>query len=205
MDIKNIIGANMTSIEDVSYVSIGVNDFVKRQTQNSRYSYFDDTWEELVRLVKLNWCFKKEGYRDGVILVPLPPTKFYTSMCEITKDSVFETKFVSRREDEEPIKRTSLKNGEKTRANFADIVLYRYDVLRENSEQTGDCEWEIISINASPIENIPMQAMTMARNMLNEEGGTKAEYTGQQFAESLWFWKDYCMYEGDEDDNEDTK
>jgi len=34
--------------------------------------------------------------------------------------------------------------------------------------------------------------------MLDKEGGTKAEYTGQQFAKALWFWKDYILYEGDE-------
>ena len=90
-----------------------------------------------------------------------------------------------------------MKNGKKTPAKFVDIVLYRHDVLAENNERSTDACWEIISINASPIENLPMQPMTMARNMLNKEGGTKAEYTGQQFAESLWFWKEHCMYEGD--------
>lgn len=178
--------------------NIAVNDFVKRQTKSSRFSYFEGTWEELIQLVKDNFHKHIKGYRDGVILVPVPSENFYTSICKIEKDSIFETKLEARREGEEPIKRTVVKNGKKTPAKFVKIVLYRHDVLVENNENSTESEWEIISINASIIENEPMHPMTMARNMLNKEGGTKAEYTGQQFAEALWFWKDYVMYEGED-------
>lgn len=179
-------------------ISVEINDFVKRQTKNSRFSYFDGTWDELIKLVKSNFINHKKGYRDGVILISLQPENFYSSICKIERDSIFETKFEPRREGEEPIKRTIIKNGKKVPAKFVDIVLYRHDVLLENEENSTDANWEIISINASVIENEPMHPMTMARNMLNKEGGTKAEYTGQQFAEALWFWKDYCRCEGDE-------
>jgi hypothetical protein len=179
--------------------SIAINEFVKRQTKQSRFSYFDGTWEELLELVINNYSNKKQGYRDGVNLVPVPCERFYTSICKIEKDSIFETKFESRRDGEEPIRRTIIKNGKKTPAKFVNIVLYRHDVLLENNENSTDADWEIISINASVVENEPMHPMTMARNMLNKEGGTKAEYTGQQFAEALWFWKDYMMYGGEED------
>lgn len=182
--------------------SIAINDFVKRQTKNSRFSYFDGTWDELIKLVEDNFNNKIQGYRDGVMLIPVPSNRFYTSMCKIDKDSILESKFEARREGEEPIKRTVVKNGKKTPANFVKIVLYRHDVLLENNENSTDADWEIISINASLVENEPMHPMTMARNMLNKEGGTKAEYTGQQFAESLWFWKDYVLYEGDEINND---
>jgi hypothetical protein len=182
--------------------SIAINEFVKRQTKNSRFSYFDGTWEELIKLVQDNFNNQMKGYRDGIILIPVPSDRFYTSMCKIGKDSILESKFESRREGEEPIKRTVVKNGKKTLANFVKIVLYRHDVLLENNENSTDAEWEIISINASIVKNEPMHPMTMARNMLNKEGGTKAEYTGQQFAESLWFWKDYVLYEGDEINND---
>lgn len=179
-------------------VSIDINDFVKRQTKNSRFSYFDGTWEELVELIKDNFNNYRQGYRDGVILISVPSKNFYTSICKIEKDSILETKFEARRDGEEPIKRTVIKNGKKTPARYVDIVLYRHDVLLENNENSTDADWEIISINASIVENEPMHPMTMARNMLNKEGGTKAEYTGQQFAEALWFWKDYCLYGGEE-------
>lgn len=178
--------------------SIGVSNFVKRQTKNSRYSYFNGTWEELVKLTEDNFKNRTQGYRDGVVLVPINPKRFYTSLCKINKDSIFETKYVERREGEEPVKVTTLKNGKKSKAKFVNIVLYRKDVLAENNENSTDSDWEIISINASIVENEPMHPMTMARNMLNKTGGTKAEYTGQQFAEALWFWKDYISCGGED-------
>lgn len=179
-------------------VNIEINEFVKRQTKNSRFSYFDGTWDELKIIVQNNFHNKKQGYREGVILIPVPCDRFYSSMCKIENDSIFETKFEARRDDEEPVKTTVIKNGEKAPAKFVNIVLYRHDVLLENNENSTEADWEIISINASLVENEPMHPMTMARNMLNKEGGTKATYSGQEFAEALWFWKDYCMYGGDE-------
>lgn len=179
---------------------IAINDFVKRQTKKSRFSYFDGTWDELLELVDRNFDNQTQGYRDGVILIPVPSDRFYTSICKIDKDSILESKFESRRDGEEPIKRTVVKNGKKSIANFVKIVLYRHDVLLENDESSTDADWEIISINASIVENEPMYPMTMARNMLQKDGGTKGDYTGQQFAEALWFWKDYVLYEGDEED-----
>lgn len=174
---------------------IAVNDFAKRHIKKSSYSYFDGTWKELVELVNKNFSKARKGYRDGVILVPVPEGRFYTSMCRITKDSVFKTTYEPRQEGEEPVLKTVLINGEKTPAKYVNIVLYRHDVLAENNENTTNAEWEIISINASLVENEPMHPMTMARNMLEKKGGTKAEYTGEQFAEALWFWKDYLMFE----------
>ena len=177
---------------------LDINDFVKRQTRNSRFSYYDGTWEALIKLVEKHFDKQKQGYRKGVILIPVPSKDFYTSICKVDKDSIFETKFEARREGEEPIKTTILKNGKKTPAKFVNIVLYRHDVLLENNENSTDADWEIISINASLLENEPMHPMTMARNMLHKEGGTQAKYTGQQFAEALWFWKDYVLYGGEE-------
>lgn len=178
-------------------VSIAINEFVKRQTKNSRFSYFDGSWDELVEIVKKNFDGYLPGYRDGVILVPVPSNQFYTSVCKIEKDSVLETRFEARREGEEPTRATVIKNGKKAPAKFVNVVLYKHDVLSENNENSTNAEWEIISINASIVKNEPMHPMAMARNMLNKTGGTKAEYTGQQFAEALWFWKDYAMYGGE--------
>ena len=178
--------------------SIAINNFVKRQIKNSRFSYYDGTWEELIKLIEDNFNNQIQGYRDGVILIPVPPNKFYTSICKIDENSILESKFKPRREGEDPVKRIVVKNGKKTTAKFVQIVMYRHDVLLENNENSTDADWEVISINASIVENEPMHPITMARNMLDKTGGTKAEYTGRQFAEALWFWKDYVLYEGDE-------
>jgi hypothetical protein len=95
---------------------IKASEFVKRQTKNSRYSYFDGTWEELEKLTEDNFYYANKGYRDGVILVPINPENFYTSLCKIDDNSIFETKFESRREGEASRKVTLLKNGKKKKS-----------------------------------------------------------------------------------------
>lgn len=176
---------------------IGVSNFVKRQTKNSSHGYFDGSWEELVKLVSDNFDKQIPGYRPGVILVPVPPERFYTSMCKLDENSILETTFEKRWEGEEPVLKTVVVNGKKSPAKFVKIVLYSHEVLKETNEQSTDDEWEIISINASLVENEPMHPMTMARNMLQKAGGTKGEYTGQQFAEALWFWREYAPTKGE--------
>ncbi len=176
---------------------IGVSNFVKRQTKNSSHGYFDGSWEELVKLVSDNFNKHIPGYRQGVVLVPLPPEGFYTAMCKIDENSMLETTFESRQDGEEPVLKTVVVNGKKSPAKFVNIVLYSHEVLMETNEQSTDDEWEIISINASLVENEPMNPITMARNMLQKKGGTKGEYTGLQFAEALWFWREYAPAKGE--------
>lgn len=176
---------------------IDINDFVKRQTKNSSHGYFDGSWYELIKLVEDNFGKQIPGYRPGVILVPVPADRFYTAMCKIDENSILETTFEKRWEGEEPVPKTVVVNGKKIPARFVRIVLYGHDVLKETNQQSTTAEWEIISINASLVENEPMHPMTMARNMLEKAGGTKAEYSGQQFAEALWFWREYAMVKGE--------
>ena len=70
------------------------------------------------------------------------------------------------------------KNGKPLETSKVDLIIYRHDVLIENNENTTTAEWELISINAIPkgLDSIPMGPITMMRNQLNLEGGTKALY-----------------------------
>ena len=67
----------------------------------------------------------------------------------------------------------------------------------ENNENTTTAEWELISINAIPkgLDSIPMGPITMMRNQLNLEGGTKALYRTEEWAESVQFWQKYAAIE----------
>ena len=38
---------------------------------------------------------------------------------------------------------------------------------------------------------MPMGPVTMMRNQLELEGGTKAKYTSEEWAESIYFWQKY--------------
>lgn len=171
--------------------TIGVSTFVQRQTEFSKFSYFDGSWDELAALVKTYFDLGNygPGYRDGVVLVTVPPQGFYSGVIQVTPHTVLEAKFDARRKGEAPFIHVEAVAGRKTPAEMVEIVLYRADVLAENNERSTDDDWEIISINARPtVEAEPMTPMAMARNFLGLPGGTQATYTAQQFAEAIVYW-----------------
>jgi hypothetical protein len=176
---------------------IKANPFVTRQTQSSPYGYFQGTWEELEALVTKHLAEARPGYRDGVLLVPVPPDGFFSSTVSVTKDTPLTASFVARRPNEEPYIKVNASGGSKQPAVAVDIVLYRHDVLAEGNEHSCDADYEIVSINARvTVEPEPMHPLTMARNMLYLPGGTKATYTAEEFAEAVHYWSSRCMLSG---------
>lgn len=139
--------------------------FVKRQTKASRFSHWDMLDVALLTLVVENWEKRKPGYKDGVVLVPVPPDGFFTSTVFLKKGDKLRGGFEPRVEGEEPRKFTCLDTGEpdeeclgtgpngpavvmisrggkpnrgKQPAVAVDIVLYRKDVLDE------DNDWKVL-------------------------------------------------------------
>lgn len=152
-------------------MKIGVNSFVLRQTASSKFGYFLGTWEQLAKDVEHQFPEARKGYRDGVLLVPMNPMHFMSSVVPVTEDVKLKTTFESRRQGEAPYLQT-VGFGMKTPAKKVDVVIYRRDVLGKDA--TTDCEWEIVSINcyALSITGDLMTPVARARNILNMEGGT---------------------------------
>lgn len=175
-------------------MKIGINEFVRRQTKESSFAYFDGTFEQVAEIAQGNFNNAKVTQTwDGVprvLLVPVYPVGFYTSTTVVNADTKLESVFEKRRENEEGYIKTVAVGASKYPAHVVEIVLYSHAALAENNEQSTDCEWEIVSINASTTFAEPMHPLTMARNFLEKTGGTKATYTAEQFAEAIWFWKD---------------
>lgn len=178
---------------------VACGSFVKRQTKESGYSHFDGSWDDLCFLVASRMHYhSRQGYRDGVILVDLPPKNFYSAIVDL---SLFpETKLVSsyaaRRPGEMPFIRTAAK-GKKQQANYASVVLYRKDVLEENNERETEAEWEVVAIKARlSEEEEPMDPMTMARNFFHLQGGTQGDFSAEQFAKSIVYWNSHAMTQG---------
>ena len=175
---------------------IDVGDFVKRQTADSKFSHFDGSWQELRHLVNAFFDVAKPGYRDGVVLVAVPPSKFFSSVVPLRDDITLWSRFKARRAGEASHLETVALRGRKVPAEYVEIVLYRADVLAEGDERSTDAEWEIVSINASPtLEPVPMPPYTMARNQLCLKGGTKGQYSPAEWAESVEFWSRHVMVE----------
>ena len=173
---------------------ITVNSFVRRQTPDSRFSHYSGSWEGLTALVEAHLDQAKPGYRDGVILVPVPPEGFFSSIVPTIPESPLQAKCEARTDKEEPVIVVTT-SGHKTPAGSVDVVLYRHDVLVADGDAESDSEWEVVSINANPLGTVevPMHPVAMARNFLHLKGGTEAVYTAEEFAQSIWFWATHAQ------------
>src|SRR5271166_4262017 len=145
---------------------VACGEFVKRQTPESGYSHFEGDWWQLERLATSRLGLADNvhpGYKDGVVLVDMPAEWFRSAVVDLTEDSRLTANYAPRRKGEDPFIRVSAK-AKKQIARYAQVVLYRHDVLDENNERETDAEWEIVAIKAGTSEaEEPMDPYTMAR------------------------------------------
>lgn len=184
---------------------IKCGNFVKRQTPDSGFSHFDGSWEELEDLAIRIFSFPstqyriRPGYKDGVILIDFDgfdSARFYSAIVDLNKESKLSASYAPRRTDEDPFIRVSAK-GNKQVAKYASVVLYRADILDENLERETNADWEIVAIKARVSqEEEPMDPYTMARNFLHLKGGTKGDFSAEQFAQSILYWNNHAMATG---------
>ena len=184
----------------ISMEKVAVNDFVRRQIKGSGKTYSKSlSFEEIaidaeLQMIKGHF---KEGYRDGVRIVIGSETllnKFVCPFVKIDSSTELKSKSVSRQKGEESYIQIRAKSGIPVEAGRIEYILYRHDVLAENNEQSSNEAWELISIHAIPkgIKKLPIGPVTMMRNQLELKGGTKAEYTSDEWADSVRFWQQYA-------------
>lgn len=179
-------------------LSFAISDFVRRQTKDSEFSYFDGSDDELLDLVTESYGNYKEGYRDGVVLVPVDPTKFFSGVIQLRDGDKLVGEYKARRKGEKCTKTIHVVGGKKMPAAAVDVILYSHDVLAENKEHSCNADWEIISINASAIEGeVPLTVGALTRNFFCEPGGTDTKMTAEEFVEafkvSREYWCDKAM------------
>ncbi len=174
------------------------SEFVKRQTVKSGFSHFNGSWEELEKIAAryINSGLCNPGYKDGVVLIRLPKDecyKFMSSTITINNNTKLKVNFGARQAGENSYIRVAAKEI-KQPAKAVELICYRSDVLDEDDDRSSTAEWEVIAIKArASLELEPMEPMTMARNFLHLPGGTKGEFTAQQFAESIVYWSNHTM------------
>lgn len=181
--------------------SIAVSEFVTRQTRNSRFSHYEGDWDAVLALVKEHFGAAATGYRDGVVLVPVPPEGYRCGVVFLQEGDKFSGTYEARREGEEPRKEVGViaREGQvKLKAKSVNIVLYRHDVLAEDDGRSSNAEWEIISVNASPEEGeMPIHPGTLMANHFQLSGGTKTNMSNDEFVEALrksvHYWKDKSL------------
>lgn len=173
--------------------TIKTSNFVRRQTPDSKFAHFEGSWEDLESLVLENLGEAQPGYRDGVVLVPVPPNKFKSSVVKVTSDTHLWASLEARQNQETPVITVVARGVPKTPAVAVDVVIYRADVLAEDNDRSTDADWEIVSVNARVTEEPePMDPVTMARNFLRLAGGTKGSFTAEEFAKAIMFWATHC-------------
>ena len=185
----------------MSVRQIAANPFVNRQTAESRFSHFNGSVDQVVDIVSSHFDNQEPGFRDGVIQVRVPKQGFFSGVVTLTEGAELVGSFSPRRKGEASRKTVSAKGCSKVPAGQVDIVLYRSDVLAESGDNTlesSEDNWEVVSINASPVEGKePINPMTLMHNHFGSDGGTKTDMTDEQFVaalrEGFAFWKDKAM------------
>jgi len=176
--------------------TVAVTSFVRRQTAQSQFSHWTISDKDLIGRVVNNIEKSHPGYREGVILVPVEPEGFFSADAVLKSGDTLMGEFVPRREGEEPRKSVFVA-GDKSPAQTVWVVLYAHHVLIERNENETDCDYEIVSVNASPtVDSVPppMPPETLIANHFGLSGGTATNMNDSEFVKSLrdsvMFWKD---------------
>jgi len=172
-----------------------LNNFVRRQTADSRFSHTTLTEGALLDAVSEGFGLAKPGYREGVILVPVPADGWFCGVAKMVPGMKIKATYESRREGEAPRLVVGLDVGDKgyeaakAPAVAVDIVLYASTVLAEGGDNgLPACEgnWEIVSMNARMCEeDEPIRPGTLMANHFEDDGGTKTGMSDSEFVEAL--------------------
>lgn len=181
---------------------VAINSFVRRQTEDSPFTHFIHSDDELLSRVEQG--IKDDnftvGYREGVILVEVPAEGFFTGLVELKEGDVLIGEFKSRRDGEEPRKSVQVdrKGHEKQKAQCVQVVCYHHSVLAEDGDAETEADWEIISLNGYPTdEPAPIDPITLMHNHFGSDGGTPTNMTSKEFEtqmrESFRYWNNKML------------
>jgi hypothetical protein len=193
---------------DSSKPTIGVNDFVRRQTPESEFTHYDDggknadaaqAWEKVVALAVEHFAARKPSYRDGVCVVPVPPEGFFTGVVDLQEGDELVGAYKARRPGEEPRKAVRVrKDLGKQRCVAVEIILYSRETLEGEGEECTGCDWDIISVNGRITETEqPIHPETLIANHFELDGGTATGKSPEEFEqalrESVVYWKSRAL------------
>lgn len=203
--------------------SVGINQFVTRQTEKSQFSYCVMDFEWLRDRTQKRLHIASPGDKPGSYLVQIPSVDgdgellFYNGVVNLAKldkkpyvatgkldakallDSpVLLTTYEPRvgSVNEEPYVQTVCKGVKKQPARYAWCVIYEKSILGDYASTDADYEIVALEVNDEPFIP-PCHPVTMMRNQLELPGGTKAMYTSEQWAKAVKYWMDRVMWGGE--------
>jgi hypothetical protein len=176
-------------------LTIAINPFARRQTPESRFGHTTLSDEALVTLVSEHFPWAHQGYRPGVLVVPVPSEGFYSSTVPLQPGMALSATYKARRPGEAPRLHVGYQvpeggyQGAKAPAVAVDVILYQSAVLAEggdNSLEPDPDNWEIVSINPRMSqEEEPIHPNTLMANHFQESGGTATGMTDSEFVAAL--------------------
>jgi len=183
MKAKETQGTNLTGGRDMT-ATVAVNDFVRRQTKESSFSYFEGSEAVLIELVTENLDKKTPGFVPGSFEVPVPPQGFYSSVVTLEAGDALIGKFEPRAEGEKPVKTMRALKGEKVPAGQVQVIVYDHATLLRDKQNSTDADFEIASINATlDPEKSPLTPEALDRNHFGEDGGTPTCRSAEEYVE----------------------
>ncbi len=177
---------------------VAINSFVRRQTPVSPYTHFDGTEDELLARITRHIEYGEyiDGYRDGVILVNIPADGFFTGLVELQDGDGFIGEYKARRPGETPRQSIQVKRegASKQPCALVQAVCYRHDVLLEDDDAETNANWEVVSLNGYPTDEIaPINPMVLMHNHFGSDGGTATNMNAEEFEnqmrESFLYWR----------------
>ena len=169
-----------------------------RHCPGQPYSHYTGNPQDVIDRVRENWDRREIGMGaesiDDVCVVPVPNDGFRCGFVRVDRAKFLLAEVTRRQEHEDPYVRVTADGAAPEEAKFVKVVLYAAHELEKNGEsRSTDCDWEIVCIIASPVENEPMHPLAMARNQLAMPGGTPRHYTSDEWAEAVWYWNQYVQ------------
>lgn len=179
-------------------MTIGFSDFFLSSAR-TKLSWDSIIEPQILRDLHDNWPFRAPGFGrpdcSKVCIVDIDIWKYQTyfppCLVRVNADTQLIAE-VKKRQDHEDHFISVRGYGNALLNNYLKVVLYSRETLLENDGvATGEYDWEVVAINASPYDNEPMDPTTMARNYLQAPGGTYAPYSAEQFAQAVYFWSQH--------------
>lgn len=156
--------------------------------------------DNLIERVKKGWENRKQGYREGVYLVPIAAAGFFCNTKVLEAGDYLFGQYKSRVAGETPRQTVSVLAGKAIPANFVDAVVYSAAVLNEEPGRTWTSyEFEVVHFLAKERDEVePMDTKTMLANHFCDDG-SGATLTGwdndtfvEKLKESYLYWRGRC-------------
>jgi hypothetical protein len=175
---------------------LAINDYCRNNHSEDKGSHYAGSEESLLALVAANWDKRKPGFTEGCAEVSVPPEGFFSGVVDLVAKpkAVLTPRFAPRQEGEDPVLSVHGEPALKAPAKRVRIILYSHDLLAKDGDNTTEAEFEIITILAEcDEEEAPMPPVTMARNFLNLDGGTKGDFSPEDFAKAIMYWSQHVI------------